>query len=111
MNPFHSTVKYINDNNKLATVKTKLSTSKQIEELIAAVERMKDFAFTEEERIIDLESKVKDLELSTEQLNSSLNLITDELESGKFNYTIKKDEGDYSNGYKKTFTLYKGDNE
>lgn len=72
---------------------------------------MKDFAFTEEERVIALEDKVKMLEDSSDQLNSSLNWIKDELEDGIFNYTVKKDEGDYSNGYKKTFTLYKGENE
>lgn len=103
------TVKYINDNHKLATVKTKLSTSKQIEDLIEAVEKMKDFAFAEESRIIDLEEKVKTLEDQTATLDSSINWIKDELEDGIFNYTIKKDDGDYSNGYKKTFTLFKGE--
>jgi hypothetical protein len=58
-----------------------------------------------------IDTSVGELTTRLDTLDTSLLGLIDELDHGKYNYTIHEDPGTYANGFKKTFTLFKGDEE
>lgn len=124
-------VKYINDNGKLGTVKTTLPSEKLLNDvkkildnfdsnILATVNSSFNDVYNRMD-IIDssvsdiyehldvLDSSVDAVTEHCNQVDESLNDLIDELEVGKYNYSIHKTVGDYTNGFKETYTLFKGD--
>lgn len=111
-------VKYINDKNKLATVKTTLLGQDATKDIIDAINNIKQFIDTINSSINDIYDKLNIIDSSIdaidEHLNiidSSINTLVDELETGKYNYTVRGSIAPLSDGCKKIFTLFKGDEE
>lgn len=126
-------VKYINEVGKLATIKTKLASSTLLEEIKKLLQDF-DTSFLEKvnasfddvyERLNVIDTSITDIndhltiidssiDNHTERLDtidaSYVQLIED-LDTGKYNYTIHKDSGTYENGFKQTYTLFKGEEE
>lgn len=126
-------VKYINDSGKLATIKTNLPSQKELDEIRKKLEQF-DTSIIEKinssfddvyERINIIDSSITDINVHLTTIDTSIdNLfdrvdtidtsyvqLIDDLDKGKYNYTIHKDSGTYENGFKQTFTLFKGDEE
>lgn len=126
-------VKYINEVGKLATIKTKLASSSLLEEV---KELLQDFdtSFLEKvnasfddvyERLNVIDTSIIDIYEHLDSIDSSLEnhaerldtidtsyvQLIEDLDTGKYNYTIHKDSGTYENGFKQTYTLFKGDEE
>ena len=126
-------IKYVNSAGKLATVKTNLPSQKLVEDIKKFLE---DFdtsildkintSFSDvydrlnviDSSIVDIndhltviDTSVGELTTRLDTLDTSLLGLIDELDHGKYNYTIHEDPGTYANGFKKTFTLFKGDEE
>ncbi len=126
-------LKYVNDSGKLATVKTNIVSQKELDEVKEKLEQF-DSSITEKmnasfndvyERLNVIDTSITDInehltfiDTSVDTLFDRVNTIDtsyvqliDDLDKGKYNYTIHKDSGTYENGFKQTFTLFKGDEE
>lgn len=110
------TVKYINEQNKLATVKTKLLSSKAIEDITGDLSGLTKHLKTIDSSINKLENKlniinssVSLIETELNIVNTSLNDLIDDLNDGKYNYTLQESIGSFEDGYIKSYTLFKGD--
>lgn len=126
-------LKYVNDSGKLATVKTNIVSQKELDEVKEKLEQF-DSSITEKmdasfndvyERLNVIDTSIADinghltiLDTSVDNLFDRVNTLDtsyvqliDDLDEGKYNYTIHKDSGTYENGFKQTFTLFKGDEE
>lgn len=124
-------VKYVNDNGKLGTVKTTLPSEKLFTEvkemldnfdigILDTVNSSFDDVYSRL-NIIDssvadiyehldvLDTSVAEVAEHCDQVDASLNELIEELEDGKYNYSIHKTVGNYRNGFKETYTLFKGD--
>ena len=126
-------IKYVNSAGKLATVKTNLPSQKLVEDIKKFLE---DFdtsildkintSFSDvydrlnviDSSIVDIndhltviDTSVGELTTRLDTLDTSLLGLIDELDHGKYNYTIHEDPCTVENGFKKTFTLFKGNKE
>ena len=126
-------IKYVNSAGKLATVKTNLPSQKLVEDIKKLLESFDtsildkiNTSFSDvydrlnviDSSIVDIndhltviDTSVGELTTRLDTLDTSLLGLIDELDHGKYNYTIHEDPGTYENGFKKTFTLFKGDEE
>lgn len=126
-------IKYVNDSGKLATVKTNLPSQKLIEDIKTLLESFDtsildkiNTSFNDvydklnviDSSIVNINDHLTVIDTSVDiltdradTLDTSLAQLIEELDNGKYNYSIHEDPGTYTNGFKKTFTLFKGDEE
>lgn len=111
-------VKYINEVGKLATIKTKLASSTLLEKVNASFDDVYERLNVIDTSITDINDHLTVIDTSVDNLfdrvdtiDASYVQLIDDLDKGKYNYTIHKDSGTYENGFKQTFTLFKGDEE
>lgn len=126
-------IKYVNKSGKLATVKTNLPSQKLIEDIKTLLESFDNSIFDKintsfndvydklniidssivniNEYLTNIDTSVDTLTTKVNTLDTSLLELIDELDNGNYNYTIHENSGSYTNGFKKTFTLFKGDEE
>ncbi len=122
-------VKYINDSGKLATIKTKLPSQKELDEIRKKLEQFDtkinssfddvyeriniiDNSITDiNDHLTTIDTSIDNLFDRVDTIDTSYVHLIDDLDKGKYNYTIHKDSGTYENGFKQTFTLFKGDEE
>lgn len=126
-------IKYVNDSGKLATIKTNLPSQKELDEIKQKLEQF-DSSIIEKinssfndvyDRLDIIDTSITDINDHLTIIDTSINnlfdrvntidtsyvQLIDDLDNGKYNYTIHKDNGTYENGFKQTFTLFKGDEE
>ena len=111
-------VKYINEDGKLATVKSNLPSGtayqdiiKKITEFSKTVDKINSSITNLQKQIKVLDSSVFLIESKLNIIDSSLNDLINNLEDGKYNYTLRESISSFEDGCKKTYTLFKGDNE
>lgn len=109
-------VKYINENNKLATIKSRLPSSvsvdsmnKNIESILTRLNTIDTSVNNIYERLNIIDSSVEIINSRLDVIDTSLSTVIEDLGSGKYNYTIHQSIGPFEEGYKKRFTLFKGD--
>lgn len=109
-------VKYINDQGKLQTLKGKVPSSSYIDEISGLSDEI-----IKKIKVID--ASVRLIEGKINKINSSINILTqkvndtsialddliDNLENGKYNYTVKYAEGNHNEGAPQLYILHKGD--
>ena len=91
-------IKYINNANKLATLKGKLPSTKAVTDI---TNQLKDI----NKHFKQLDSSVSNIEKEIKNLDSSVSELYNN------DYTIHETVGPFNEGYKKTYTLFKGENE
>lgn len=64
-----------------------------------------------EDTIEVIDSSISDIYERLDVIDSSYVDLIEELEAGKYNYTVKMEVGSFEEGYKKTFKLFKGEEE
>lgn len=110
-------IKYVNSSGKLATVKTNLPSQKLVEDIKKFLE---DFdtsildkintSFSDVyDRLNVIDSSIVDINDHLTVIDTSLSFLINELDND--NYTIHEDPCTVENGFKKTFTLFKGNKE
>ena len=110
-------IKYVNSAGKLATVKTNLPSQKLVEDIKKFLE---DFdtsildkintSFSDVyDRLNVIDSSIVDINDHLTVIDTSLSFLINELDND--NYTIHEDPCTVENGFKKTFTLFKGNKE
>ena len=111
-------VKYINEQNKLASVKTKLASTKTIDNITADITNFNKQLKNINTSINKIENQIKIINSSVALINTHLNIIDtnlsdliNDLDNGKYNYTLKESIDSFENGYAKTYTLFKGEDE
>lgn len=124
-------VKYVNESGKLGTVKTTIPSEKMLTDIKdmldgfdSSILNIVNTSFDdiyEKLEIIDssvsnindyldvLNSSLADVTDHVDQVETSLNQLITDLDNGKYNYTIHKSVGTYENGFKETYTLFRGD--
>lgn len=111
------TVKFIDNKGKLTTVKSKLPSSTKVDDLsnkIKALENKINELINDKtiiNRLNIIDSSIYIINSRLDGVNSSLNTLQDELENGKYNYTIHRGVTSFKDGLQQVFSLYKGDNE
>lgn len=103
---------FINGNNKLQTIKTTIVSEYSINDLQKQIDAISSGSSKEIKKI---EQHLKVLDTSVQKLNNAIsstnvvigNLIKD-VETGKYNYTIKMDRTGIREGFAKSFSLQKG---
>lgn len=110
------TVKYINDEGKLTTLKSKVPSSSYIDSISGLsdeiVEKIKviDASVTIiTEKLQAVDASLNDLSGKIADNKATLDELIDNLDNGKYNYTIKYAEGTLRDGQPKLYTLHKGD--
>lgn len=103
------TVKYIGNDGKLTTLKGKVPTSSYIDSISGLSDEL-----IKKVKVIDasvklLENKVTNLTNTVNNTVTKLEDLIDDLDNGKYKYTIKESEGAFKDGQPKLYTLYKGD--
>ena len=111
-------VKYINEENKLATVKTTLLSPKSIGNITSLIEGLNDRLSkidTSISKIIKniniINSSVNKIETHLNIIDTSIDNLISELNDGIYNYTISESIGSFNDGCVKTYTLFKGGHE
>ena len=111
-------VKYINEQGKLATVKTKIPSITAYKDLIDDLKNFKDRLTAIDTSINNLTNNINILnssvfiiENSLNIINTSINELISDLDAGKYNYTLRESIGPFEHGYLKTYTLFKGEKE
>jgi hypothetical protein len=111
------TVKYVNDQGKLTTLKGKVPTSAYVDTISGLGDEIL-------QKIKVIDSSVKIITNRLNKIDSSINALTDtvndtvtslndligDLDNGKYNYTVKYSEGIYNEGQPRLYTLNKGEN-
>lgn len=110
-------IKYVNSSGKLATVKTNLPSQKLVEDIKKLLESF-DTSILDKintsvndvyDRLNVIDSSIVDINDHLTVIDTSLSFLINELDND--NYTIHEDPCTVENGFKKTFTLFKGNKE
>lgn len=110
-------IKYVNSAGKLATVKTNLPSQKLVEDIKKLLESF-DTSILDKintsvndvyDRLNVIDSSIVDINDHLTVIDTSLSFLINELDND--NYTIHEDPCTVENGFKKTFTLFKGNKE
>ena len=111
-------IKYVNSSGKLATVKTNLPSQNSIDDLKKIIEKFNNNITQFNTSLNDIYDKLNIIDSSIVNINdhltvidTSLSFLINELDNGNYNYTIHEDPCTVENGFKKTFTLFKGNKE
>lgn len=111
-------IKYVNSVGKLATVKTNLPSQNSIDDLKKIIENFNNNITQFNTSLNDIYDKLNIIDSSIVNINdhltvidTSLSFLINELDNGNYNYTIHEDPCTVENGFKKTFTLFKGNKE
>ena len=110
-------IKYVNSSGKLATVKTNLPSQKLVEDIKKFFEDFDTSIFNKintsvndvYDRLNVIDSSIVDINDHLTVIDTSLSFLINELDND--NYTIHEDPCTVENGFKKTFTLFKGNKE
>lgn len=112
------TVKYINEQGKLATVKSNIPSTGAYQDLINELNKFKKHLKTIDSSINALTNQINVLNSSVfiiennlNIINTSINELIQDLDAGKYNYTLRESIEPFEKGYMKTYTLFKGDDE
>ena len=111
-------IKYVNSSGKLATVKTNLPSQNSIDDLKKIIEKFNNNITQFNTSLNNIYDKLNIIDSSIVNINdhltvidTSLSFLINELDNGNYNYTIHEDPCTVENGFKKTFTLFKGNKE
>lgn len=111
-------IKYVNSAGKLATVKTNLPSQNSIDDLKKIIEKFNNNITLFNTSLNNIYDKLNIIDSSIVNINdhltvidTSLSFLINELDNGNYNYTIHEDPCTVENGFKKTFTLFKGNKE
>lgn len=111
-------IKYVNSVGKLATVKTNLPSQNSIDDLKKIIEKFNNNITQFNTSLNNIYDKLNIIDSSIVNINdhltvidTSLSFLINELDNGNYNYTIHEDPCTVENGFKKTFTLFKGNKE
>ena len=111
-------VKYINEQGKLATIKSYLPSSIAIKDIMDDIKNFNNTLNKINSSINDLTNKINVINSSVFTIENHLNIIDttieeliNDLNSNKYNYTLRESISSFEEGYQKTYTLFKGDNE
>ena len=111
-------IKYVNSAGKLATVKTNLPSQNSIDDLKKIIEKFNNNITQFNTSLNNIYDKLNIIDSSIVNINdhltvidTSLSFLINELDNGNYNYTIHEDPCTVENGFKKTFTLFKGNKE
>ena len=113
-------IKYVNPSGKLATVKTNLPSQNSIDDFKKIIENFNNNITQFNTSLNDIYDKLNIIDSSIVNINdhltvidTSLSFLINELDNGNYNYnyTIHEDPCTVENGFKKTFTLFKGNKE
>ena len=110
-------IKYVNSAGKLATVKTNLPSQKLVEDIkkffedfdTSILDKINTSVNDVYDRLNVIDSSIVDINDHLTVIDTSLSFLINELDNG--NYTIHEDPCTVENGFKKTFTLFKGNKE
>ena len=110
-------IKYVNSSGKLATVKTNLPSQKLVEDIKNFLEDFDTSIFNKintsvndvYDRLNVIDSSIVNINDHLTVIDTSLSFLINELDND--NYTIHEDPCTVENGFKKTFTLFKGNKE
>lgn len=110
-------IKYVNSSGKLATVKTNLPSQKLVEDIKNFFEDFDTSIFNKINTSVNdvydklniIDSSIVDINDHLTVIDTSLSFLINELDND--NYTIHEDPCTVENGFKKTFTLFKGNKE
>ena len=111
-------IKYVNSAGKLATVKTNLPSQNSIDDFKKIIEKFNNNITQFNTSLNNIYDKLNIIDSSIVNINdhltvidTSLSFLINELDNGNYNYTIHEDPCTVENGFKKTFTLFKGNKE
>ena len=110
-------IKYVNSAGKLATVKTNLPSQKLVEDIknffedfdTSILDKINTSVNDVYDRLNVIDSSIVDINGHLTVIDTSLSFLINELDND--NYTIHEDPCTVENGFKKTFTLFKGNKE
>ena len=110
-------IKYVNSSGKLATVKTNLPSQKLVEDIknffedfdTSILDKINTSVNDVYDRLNVIDSSIVDINDHLTVIDTSLSFLINELDND--NYTIHEDPCTVENGFKKTFTLFKGNKE
>lgn len=110
-------IKYVNSTGKLATVKTNLPSQKLVEDIkkffedfdTSILDKINTSVNDVYDRLNVIDSSIVDINDHLTVIDTSLSFLINELDND--NYTIHEDPCTVENGFKKTFTLFKGNKE
>lgn len=110
-------IKYVNSAGKLATVKTNLPSQKLVDDIKNFLEDFDTSIFNKintsvndiYDRLNVIDSSIVDINDHLTVIDTSLSFLINKLDND--NYTIHEDPCTVENGFKKTFTLFKGNKE
>lgn len=110
-------IKYVNSSGKLATVKTNLPSQKLVEDIknffedfdTSILDKINTSFSDVYDRLNVIDSSIVDINDHLTVIDTSLSFLINELDND--NYTIHEDPCTVENGFKKTFTLFKGNKE
>lgn len=110
-------IKYVNSTGKLATVKTNLPSPKLVEDIkkffedfdTSILDKINTSVNDVYDRLNVIDSSIVDINDHLTVIDTSLSFLINELDND--NYTIHEDPCTVENGFKKTFTLFKGNKE
>ena len=110
-------IKYVNSAGKLATVKTNLPSQKLVEDIkkffedfdTSILDKINTSVNDVYDRLNVIDSSIVDINDHLTVIDTSLSFLINELDND--NYTIHEDPCTVENGFKKTFTLFKGNKE
>lgn len=110
-------IKYVNSAGKLATVKTNLPSQKLVDDIkkffedfdTSILDKINTSVNDVYDRLNVIDSSIVDINDHLTVIDTSLSFLINELDND--NYTIHEDPCTVENGFKKTFTLFKGNKE
>lgn len=110
-------IKYVNSAGKLATVKTNLPSQKLVEDIkkffedfdTSILDKINTSFNDVYDRLNVIDSSIVNINDHLTVIDTSLSFLINELDND--NYTIHEDPCTVENGFKKTFTLFKGNKE
>lgn len=112
-------IKYVNSAGKLATVKTNLPSQKLVEDIkkffedfdTSILDKINTSVNDVYDKLNIIDSSIVNINDHLTVIDTSLSFLINELDNGNYNYTIHEDPCTVENGFKKTFTLFKGNKE
>ena len=110
-------IKYVNSAGKLATVKTNLPSQKLVEDIknffedfdTSILDKINTSVNDVYDKLNIIDSSIVNINDHLTVIDTSLSFLINELDND--NYTIHEDHCTVENGFKKTFTLFKGNKE
>ena len=110
-------IKYVNSTGKLATVKTNLPSQKLVEDIknffedfdTSILDKINTSVNDVYDKLNIIDSSIVNINDHLTVIDTSLSFLINELDND--NYTIHEDPCTVENGFKKTFTLFKGNKE